>query len=115
MANLYFRRFLLAWEQHGYRDRYTAFVINYADDLVICCKPGNGPAAMQAMRHLMKRLGLTVERDEDETGEDSGRNGDVSRIRNRFILRKRWSTVCRYETFEEVHQASTEGNLRHDV
>jgi len=60
MANLYFRRFLLAWEQHGYRDRYTAFVINYADDLVICCKPGNGPAAMQAMRHLMKRLGLTV-------------------------------------------------------
>src|SRR3990167_7024587 len=60
MANLYFRRFLLAWEQHGYRDRYTAFVVNYADDLVICCKPGNGPAAMEGMRHLMQRLGLTV-------------------------------------------------------
>lgn len=60
MANLYFRRFLLAWEQHGYRDRYRAFVVNYADDLVICCKPGSGPAAMQAMRHLMTRLGLTV-------------------------------------------------------
>lgn len=60
VANLYFRRFLLAWEQHGYRDRYTAFVVNYADDLVICCKPGNGEAAMQAMRHLMRRLGLTV-------------------------------------------------------
>jgi RNA-directed DNA polymerase len=60
MANLYFRRFLLAWEQHGYRDRYTAFVVNYADDMVICCKPGNGQAAMAAMRHLMNRLGLTV-------------------------------------------------------
>jgi len=60
MANLYFRRFLLAWEQHGYRDRYTALVVNYADDLVICCKPGNGPAVMAAMRHLMGRLGLTV-------------------------------------------------------
>ena len=60
MANLYFRRFLLAWEQHGYQDRYTAFVVNYADDLVICCKPGNGAKAMQAMRHLMTRLGLTV-------------------------------------------------------
>lgn len=60
MANLYFRRFLLAWEQHGYRDRYTAFVVNYADDLVICCKPGNGQAVMRAMRHLMQKLGLTV-------------------------------------------------------
>jgi len=60
MANLYFRRFLLAWEQHGYRDRFTAHVVNYGDDLVICCKPGNGGAAMQTMRHLMTRLGLTV-------------------------------------------------------
>ena len=60
MANLYFRRFLLAWEQHGYRDQYKAYVVNYADDLVICCKPGSGPAAMRAMRHLMTRLGLTV-------------------------------------------------------
>lgn len=60
MANLYFRRFLLAWEQHGYRDQYTAFVVNFADDLVICCKPENGHMAMRAMRHLMTRLGLTV-------------------------------------------------------
>lgn len=60
MANLYFRRFLLAWRQHGYRDQYKAFVVNFADDLVICCKPGSGPAAMRAMRHLMTRLGLTV-------------------------------------------------------
>ena len=37
-----------------------AHVVNYADDLVICCRPGNGAAAMTTMRQLMTRLGLTV-------------------------------------------------------
>ena len=35
-------------------------MVNYADDLVICCRPGNGPAALATMRALMTRLGLTV-------------------------------------------------------
>jgi hypothetical protein len=60
MSNLYIRRFLLAWEQFGYRDRLGAFIVNYADDFVICCKPGNGAKALAVMRHLMDRLGLTV-------------------------------------------------------
>ena len=60
LANLYFRRFLLAWEQFGHRKRLDAYVVNYADDLVICCRPGNGPAALATMRQLMARLGLTV-------------------------------------------------------
>ena len=60
LANPYFRRFLLAWEQHGHRRRLYAHVVNYADDLVICCPPGNGMAALAAMRQLMARLGLTV-------------------------------------------------------
>ena len=33
---------------------------SYADDLVICCPPGNGTAALAIMRKLMERLGLTV-------------------------------------------------------
>jgi hypothetical protein len=37
-----------------------AYVVNYADDLVICCCTGNGSAALATMRHLMTRLGLTV-------------------------------------------------------
>jgi hypothetical protein len=41
----YFRRFLLAWDQHGHRGRLDAHVVNYADDFVICCPPGNGVAA----------------------------------------------------------------------
>jgi group II intron reverse transcriptase/maturase len=60
LANLYFRRFLLAWKQFGIQKRLDAHVINYADDFVICCKPGNGDAAMRAMRRLMVRLGLSV-------------------------------------------------------
>jgi RNA-directed DNA polymerase len=60
LANLYFRRFVLAWQLHGHRDRLDAHIVNYADDMVICCRPGNGTAALAAMRQLMSRLGLTV-------------------------------------------------------
>lgn len=60
LANLYFRRFLRAWYEHGHYRRLDAHVVNYADDLVICCQPGNGAAALETMRSLMTRLGLTV-------------------------------------------------------
>lgn len=60
LANLYFRRFLRAWYEHGHCQRLDAHVVNYADDLVICCPPGNGSAALATMRRLMERLGLTV-------------------------------------------------------
>ena len=57
LANLYFRRFLLAWDQHGHRDRLDAHVVNYADDFVICCPTGNGAAAATVMRQLMAGSG----------------------------------------------------------
>ena len=60
LANLYFRRFLLAWHSHGHRDQLDAHVVNYADDFVICCQPGNAEAAMARMTALMTRLGLAV-------------------------------------------------------
>ncbi len=60
LANLYFRRFVLAWKQFGIERRLQAQVVNYADDLVICCKPGNGTRAMMEFRALMTRLGLMV-------------------------------------------------------
>jgi RNA-directed DNA polymerase len=59
-ANLYFRRFLLAWHGHGHRDQLDAHVVNYADDFVICCRPGNAEAAQARMQALMTRLGLEV-------------------------------------------------------
>ena len=60
LANLYFRRFVLAWRLFGHEDRLNAHIVNYADDLVICCRPGAGAEAMQRMRETMGRLGLTV-------------------------------------------------------
>lgn len=60
LANLYFRRFVLAWKQFGHERKLQARVVNYADDLVICCRPGHGPAAMAAFRSIITRLGLTV-------------------------------------------------------
>jgi RNA-directed DNA polymerase len=60
LANCYFRRFLLAWHNHGHQDQLDAHVVNYADDFVICCRPGNAEAAMTRMAKLMARLGLEV-------------------------------------------------------
>ena len=60
MSNLYLRRFILAWKLFGYERRLQARVINYADDLVICCRPGKGRKAMEVFRSLMTQLGLTV-------------------------------------------------------
>jgi group II intron reverse transcriptase/maturase len=60
LANCYFRRFLLAWQQHGHQEQLDAYIVNYADDFVICCRPGNAEAAMTRMAVLMTRLGLEV-------------------------------------------------------
>jgi RNA-directed DNA polymerase len=60
LANCYFRRFLLAWQQHGHQDQLQAHVVNYADDFVICCRPGNAQIALTRMKALMTRLGLEV-------------------------------------------------------
>jgi hypothetical protein len=59
LSNIYMRRFVLGWKRLGYAQRYKAHIVNYADDLVICCK-GNAAEALQAMRQLMGRLRLTV-------------------------------------------------------
>jgi group II intron reverse transcriptase/maturase len=60
LANCYFRRFLLAWHGHGHQDQLDACVVNYADDFVVCCRPGNAATAMARMSALMTRLGLEV-------------------------------------------------------
>jgi group II intron reverse transcriptase/maturase len=60
LANLYFRRFVLAWKRREERVGLDAKVVNYADDLVICCRPGAGPRVMEKTRELMTRLGLTI-------------------------------------------------------
>lgn len=60
LANLYFRRFALAWRRSDVARRADAHLVNYADDFVLCCRPGSGEAVLTKMRELMGRLGLTV-------------------------------------------------------
>lgn len=60
LANLYMRRFVLGWKVLGHEQRLGAHIVNYADDLVICCRPGKAEEAMQVMREMMGKLGLKV-------------------------------------------------------
>jgi hypothetical protein len=62
LSNLYMRRLVLWWKQSGTRQRLGAVIVNYADDLVICCK-GTADLAMQTMREVIKKLQLEVNED----------------------------------------------------
>jgi group II intron reverse transcriptase/maturase len=59
LSNLYMRRFVLGWKKLGHEKRFKAYIINYADDLVICCRT-RADEALVAMRNMMSRLKLTV-------------------------------------------------------
>ena len=60
LANVYMRRFVLGWKSGGHDTRLGAHIVNYADDFVICCKPGRAAEAMTQMRAMMGKLKLTV-------------------------------------------------------
>ncbi len=59
LSNLYMRRFVLGWKKLGHEKRLQAYIINYADDLVICCR-GRADEALVVMRNMMSKLKLTV-------------------------------------------------------
>jgi RNA-directed DNA polymerase len=59
LSNLYMRRFVLGWKKLGHEKRLEARIVNYADDLVICCR-GRAEAALARMRDIMTKLKLTV-------------------------------------------------------
>jgi len=59
LSNLYMRRFVLGWKVLGHERRLAARIVNYADDMVICCR-GTAAEAMTAMRAMMQKLKLTV-------------------------------------------------------
>src|SRR5439155_17273117 len=58
-SNLYMRRFVLGWKKLGHEERWKAYIVNYADDLVICCRVG-AERARTEMRAMMSKLKLTV-------------------------------------------------------
>jgi RNA-directed DNA polymerase len=59
LSNLYMRRFVLGWKKLGHEKRLKAHIVNYADDLVICCR-GQAEEALVAMQDMMAKLKLTV-------------------------------------------------------
>ena len=59
LSNLYMRRFVLGWKKLGHERRLKAYIVNYADDLVICCR-GKADEALVKMRDMMTKLKLTV-------------------------------------------------------
>jgi RNA-directed DNA polymerase len=67
LSNLYMRRFILGWKRTGAEQRLGAEIVNYADDLVICCKGTNAREALGTMRRLMGQLKLTVNEEKTRT------------------------------------------------
>ena len=59
LSNLYMRRFVLGWKLLGHEKRLGAYIVNYADDLVICCHSG-ADQALTVMRKMMSKLKLAV-------------------------------------------------------
>ena len=59
LSNLYMRRFVLGWKKLGHEKRLKAYIVNYADDLVICCR-NRAEEALVTMRDMMTKLKLTV-------------------------------------------------------
>src|ERR1035441_1701153 len=59
LSNIYMRRFVLGWKLLGHEKRLKAYIVNYADDLVICCRSG-AEQALALMRNMMSKLKLAV-------------------------------------------------------
>lgn len=60
LANLYMRRFVLAWKKLGLEASLGSRIVTYADDLVILCRRGKAEEALRRLRELMSKLKLTV-------------------------------------------------------
>jgi group II intron reverse transcriptase/maturase len=67
LSNLYMRRFILGWKKTGLERKLGARIVNYADDLVICCKGNAALTALNEMWQMMTRLKLTVNEEKTRT------------------------------------------------
>jgi hypothetical protein len=72
LSNLYMRRFVLGWKKLGYEKCLKAYVVNYADDLVICCRD-QAEEALATMRNIHAEAEVNGERNEDAGLQAAGR------------------------------------------
>jgi RNA-directed DNA polymerase len=96
LANLYMRRFVLGWKTGGHEQRLDAHIVNYADDFVICCRPGRAAEATSAMRGMMERLRLTV--NEQKTRQCTLPEETFTFLGFEFGPQVSWKTGRRYLT-----------------
>lgn len=66
LANIYMRRFLKAWVERGYEQKFRARIVNFADDFVILCRR-TAPQALSAAREILSRIGLTLNEEKTRT------------------------------------------------
>ena len=59
LANIYFRRVLVAWERLGLHQKHKSRIVNYADDFVILTR-GKAAEALVAVRKILTGIGLTL-------------------------------------------------------
>ena len=77
LSNLYMRRFVLGWKQLGHEQRLKARIVNYADDLVLCCR-GRGEPGLATMRDMMQEAQADGEREQDAGPQAAGREVRLS-------------------------------------
>ena len=66
LANIYFRRFLVAWERFGYGKKFQSRIVNYADDFVILTRR-KAREALDAARGIIGKIGLTLNEEKTRT------------------------------------------------
>lgn len=69
LANIYMHRYIKAFRTSGFRERYGAVVVVYADDFVVLCRHG-ARHVLEATRRWMTRMGLQL--NESKTGLRNG-------------------------------------------
>ena len=87
LSNVYMRRFVLGWKKLGHR------IVNYADDLVICCR-GQAEEALARMRDIMTKLKLTVNETKTRVCKLPGEKFDF--LGYTFGQCYSWKTGCAY-------------------
>jgi len=60
LANLYLHILDRIWERGNLQQRLGARIVRYADDIVILCRRTKSDKAMSTLRHVLERLGLTL-------------------------------------------------------
>ena len=113
-AVLWLRRFVLGWKTLGHETRLRAYIVNYADDLVICCRSSADKAAA-VMRSLMEKLKLTVNEAKTRACRAPAEKFDfLGYTFGRCFSPKTGRVLYRHGTFEEADTTGLRGNQRGD-